>query len=152
VPNLWNVFLDTSVLFAAVLSESGGARLIFKLGEAGAIALWVSPWVLSEAEAVIQRKSPASRPLLALLLHQAQVQVAPPASQAHLQTALGAVSYRPDAQVLAEALAASAQYFVSLDRQHLVGNPHLAGFAYPVGTPGDFLAWYRAQSVRPPCP
>ena len=29
------VFLDTSALFAAVHSDTGGARLILKLGEAG---------------------------------------------------------------------------------------------------------------------
>ena len=40
------VFLDTSVLFAAVHSETGGARLILKLGEAGVVSLWVGPWVL----------------------------------------------------------------------------------------------------------
>jgi len=50
------VFLDTSVLFAAVYSKTGGSRLILKLGEAGAVQLWVGPWVLREAEGVIKRK------------------------------------------------------------------------------------------------
>ena len=34
------VFLDASALFAAVYSETGGARLLFKLGEAGAIEFY----------------------------------------------------------------------------------------------------------------
>ena len=40
------VFLDTSVLFAAVLSETGGSHLILKLGEAGALPLLVGSRVL----------------------------------------------------------------------------------------------------------
>ena len=62
------VFLDTSVLFASVWSEEGGSRLILKLGEAGAISISVGPWVLREAEAVLQRKAPHLRARLALLL------------------------------------------------------------------------------------
>ena len=67
------VFLDTSALFAAVLSETGGARQLLKLGEAGVIALWVGPTVLAEIDAVLARKSPASKTRLALLLDRAGV-------------------------------------------------------------------------------
>jgi len=68
------VFLDTSVLFAAISSASGGARLILKLGEAGVLSLWVGPWVLREAEAVLARKSPKSKACFALLLDRARIQ------------------------------------------------------------------------------
>jgi len=135
------------VLFAAVLSDTGRARLILKLGEAGALALWVGPWVLREAESVLRLKSPRSKPLFALLLDRASVQVAGEATQEALQQALAAVDYLPDAQVLAEALALGADYLVSLDRRHLVGNPRLAALPLPIGTPSDFLAWYRARLV-----
>ena len=43
-------FLDTSVLFAAILSPTGGARAILTLAEQDAIRLWVGPVVLQEAE------------------------------------------------------------------------------------------------------
>lgn len=137
------VFLDTSVLFAAVWSESGGSRLILKLGEAGTVTLWIGPAVLKEAEAVLRRKSPESRPHMALLLDWAQVKVGPEAGAEALAQALAAVDYSPDAQVLAEALEIGADYFVSLDQQHLVGNPRTESLPITVGTPGDFLAWYR---------
>jgi len=148
------VFLDTSVLFAAVWSESGGSRLILKLGEAGAVALWIGPTVLQEAEAVLRRKSPESRPHMALLLDRAQVQVGPEAGTGALAQALSAVDYLPDAQVVAEALEIEADYLVSLDQQHLVGNPRTEGLPVTVGTPGDFLEWYRqhlteGESVQP---
>jgi predicted nucleic acid-binding protein len=139
------VFLDTSVLFAAVWSESGGSRLILKLGEAGAVALWVGPTVLREAEAVLSRKSPESRPHMALLLDRAQVQVGPEAGEENLAQALSAVDYPPDAQVLAEAVEVGVNYFVSLDQKHLVGNPRTKSLPVAVGTPGDFLDWYRQR-------
>jgi len=141
------VFLDTSVLFAAVWSESGGSRLILKLGEVGALSLWVGPCVLQEAEAVLKRKSPESRPHMALLLDRAQVQVGPEAGTEALAQAQPAVEYGPDAQVLADALELNAGYFVSLDREHLVGNPGTERLPFVVGTPGEFLEWYRHRLV-----
>jgi len=142
------VFLDTSVLFAAVHSETGGARLILKLGEAGAIQLWVGPWVLREADAVLDRKSPDSKALFAVLLDRARVRVGPDAERDALEAATAAIAYLPDAQVVAEALTVGAGYFVSLDRAHLVGNPSADRLPFPMGTPGDFLAWFRAWLVE----
>ena len=68
VETKFKVFVDTSALFSAVHSESGGERLFLKLGEAGAISLWIGPWVLEEAEAVLDRKSPGSKAYFVLLL------------------------------------------------------------------------------------
>ncbi|RME50347.1 MAG: hypothetical protein D6796_03115 [Caldilineae bacterium] len=46
-----------------------------KLGEAEAVSLWVGPWVLREAERVLNRKSPKSKGYFALLLDRSKVQV-----------------------------------------------------------------------------
>ena len=105
--------------------------------------LWVGPWVLREADAVLQRKFAESRASLALLLDRARVQVGREAKPEALEKALNAVAYLPDAQILAEALEIEIDYFVSLDRKHLVGNPRCADLPFAVGTPGDFLEWYR---------
>ena len=102
------MFLDTSVLFAAAWSQGGGARLILKLGEARALSLWVGPWILREADAVLRLKSEGSRAFLALLLDRAQVQAGPEAGNEALEKALSAVEYPPDAQELAEALEVGA--------------------------------------------
>ena len=139
------IFLDTSVIFAGPQSESGGARLILKLGEAGAVVLWIGPMVLREIEAVVGRKSPASKTLLALLLDRAQVQVGPEASAGALDQAQAAIEYLPDAQAVAEALVTGVDYLVSFDRKHLVDNPQAAQLPFPIGTPADFLAWYRRR-------
>ena len=139
------VFLDTSALFAAVLSATGGARQLFKLGEAGVITLWVGPTVLAEMDAVLTRKSPGSKGALALLLDRAKVQIGPAPAPAMQAQAQAVVTYPPDAGVVAEALTAQVDYLVSLDRQHLVDNPRNTALPFPVGTPGDCLAWLRAR-------
>jgi hypothetical protein len=59
-----------------------------------------------------------------------------------------AVDYAPDAQVLAEALELNVKYLVSLDREHLVGNPRTETLPFSVSTPGEFLDWYRHHVVR----
>jgi predicted nucleic acid-binding protein len=139
------VFLDASALFSAVHSEIGGARLILKLGEAGAVELWIGPWVLREVEAVLERKSPSSKPYFALLLDRSRIQVGQEADAAALEAASAVVAYRPDAQVLAEALSLNVDYLVSFDREHLVGNPQTAPLPLIIGTAGDFIAWFRMR-------
>jgi predicted nucleic acid-binding protein len=139
------VFLDTSALFAAVLSEKGGSRLILKLGEARAVGLGVGPRVLHEADAVLTRKAAENKALFALLLDRAKVSVGPEPDDTALAQARTIVDYPPDAHIVAEALAAGADYLVSLDRKHLVGNPRTPDLPFPIGTPGDFLAWLRVH-------
>lgn len=139
------VFLDTSALFAAVYSATGGARLILKLGESGVIALWVGPQVLKEAEAVIARKSPRSKAYFALLLERSHIKISDKPGETALRQATAAIKYLPDAQVVAEALTVEADYLVSFDHKHLLGNPRTMALPCKLGTAGDFLAWYRKK-------
>ena len=74
VPKNLRIFLDTSVVFAAVLSPIGGARKLFLLAEAGIIRPVVGPTVLKECDEVIRRKAPGSLPTLAQLLAAAQME------------------------------------------------------------------------------
>jgi len=48
MPARFSVFLDTSALFAGIWSAEGGARLVLRLAEVGAIRLLVSSQVLDE--------------------------------------------------------------------------------------------------------
>jgi predicted nucleic acid-binding protein len=148
MPARISVFLDTSALFAGIWSAEGGGRMILKLGEAGAIRLLVSPKVLEEVESVLRRKAPDDLGLLALLLARSGVEVVPSPTPKAVQDSHALIGHPGDAQVLAAAWVVEVDYFVTLDRRHFLDNPVLIdAVPFPVGTPGDFLAWYREQLV-----
>lgn len=146
MPARISVFLDTSALFAGIWSAKGGSRMILKLGEAGAIRLLVSPQVLDEIESALRRKAPDMLGLLALLLDRSGIEVVPSPMSKVVQDSQALTGHLGDAQVLAAAWVARADYLVTLDRKHFLDNQALkATVPFPVGTPGDFLAWYRTQ-------
>jgi predicted nucleic acid-binding protein len=133
------VFLDTSVLFAAVLSPTGGARKLFLLAEAGVLKLVVGPTVLKECDEVIRRKAPGSASRLAQLLAEAQTETSDAPSKQQIKTALSYVRYAPDARVLAEAIQAKPDWFVTHDKEHFLKSRSKIKLAFEIGTPGDLI-------------
>ena len=55
-----NVFLDSSVAFAASLSATGASRIVFDLASRQGWRLLVSPWILREVRDNLAGKSPES--------------------------------------------------------------------------------------------
>lgn len=148
MPAKVRAFLDTSALFAGIWSVGGGARMILKLGEAEAIRLLVSSQVLSEIEGTLRRKAPDLLGLLALLLDRSGVEVVPLPAPEVVQKSQALTGHPADAQILAAAWAVGVDYFVTLDQKHFLANPRLKeAVPFPIGTPGDFLTWYRGQFV-----
>ena len=148
MPARVRAFLDTSALFASIWSVEGGARMILKLGEAGAIRLLVSSQVLSEIEGTLRRKAPDLLGMLTLLLDRSGVETVPSPGMGAVQESQALTGHPGDAWVLAAAWAAGVDYFVTLDRKHFLDNPGLKeAVPFPIGTPGDFLTWYRGQLV-----
>jgi len=141
------LFLDTSALFAGIWSAQGGARMLLKLGEAGVVQLLVSAQVLEELETVIRRKAEGQLPTLALLLDRSQVSVASTAPL-ELQTSCRRLLSHPgDARILADAWHSQVDFLVTLDRAHFLDDPNLAQeVPFPLGTPGDCLAWLRGSA------
>ncbi|MFN8473614.1 MAG: PIN domain-containing protein [Anaerolineae bacterium] len=134
--------MDTSALFAGIWSAEGGARMLLRLGEAGVVQLLVSGQVLQEIESVVRRKAAAHLGALALLLDTARIEVVPPASSEVVEQCQSLTRYEADAVVLAAAWCDAVDFFVTLDRRHFLENDALRTAApFPVGTPGDALAW-----------
>lgn len=141
-----DVFLDSSAVFAAILSPTGGARQILRLGEVGQIHLLVSGAVLAEVERTLREKLPEHMANLALWLDAAHVAVVSAPRKAAVTRLRAWLAYAPDALVLAAAVSADADFFVTLDRKHFLGNaPLRAALPFPLGMPGDYLAWHRAR-------
>ena len=138
------IFLDTSALFAGIWSESGGARLILRLGEAGALQIVLSQQVLNELDDVLRRKAPHLLPVLARLLDRVQVEIAGQGSAEQYQVCLALSGNPADARILADAWMAGVAYLVSLNQKHILNRPELAKqLPYEIGTPGDFVQKFR---------
>ena len=133
------IFLDTSVIFAAVLSETGGARKLFRLGEAGVLQLIVGSNVLRECEQVVRRKAPASLPTLAYLLELGMVEITTRSTDDFVEQANAIVAYEPDAYVLAEAIGAEPDWFITHDKAHFLNANPDSSSAIRIGTPGDLI-------------
>ena len=142
-PTNLKVFLDSSVVFAAVLSPTGGARKLFQLGEAGLLRLFIGPNVLRECEEVVRRKSLVSLPTLAQLLAIGRVETTPAPTRKMVEIARSMVGYEPDAFVLAEAISAEPDWFVTHDKEHFLKEKQELKLSFAIGTPGDLI-----QSIK----
>jgi predicted nucleic acid-binding protein len=143
MPARAKIFLDTSVIFAAVFSPDGGSRLLFRLGEIGILDIWVGQSVIQEAEEVVRRKVPHTLPDLAILLSIVRTSLGSSPGIREYEQARELVHYLPDARVLAEAMCAAPDWFVILDRKHFLENRLLAKLPFRIGTPGDFLEAFK---------
>lgn len=137
------IFLDTSVIFAAILSHTGGARKLFLLAEAGILTLIVGPTVLLEAEEVVRRKAPGMLSTLAQLLAVSNVETSGRPSPAQVKSAKAYVQYAPDAKVLAEAICAQPDWFVTHDKAHFLKRRANIQLPFEMGTPGDVIQKFK---------
>ncbi|KAF0108256.1 MAG: hypothetical protein FD146_830 [Anaerolineaceae bacterium] len=139
-------FLDTSVIIAALMSPSGGARLLFHLSHAGAIQIVVGKGGLQETEEVLRRKASGLMGLLAQLLDEANVEIGAAPTSGQQAEAQSLLDYPPDASILAQAIASRCEWFVTHDKEHFLSNPALDELSFQIGAPGDIIAWLRQKT------
>jgi predicted nucleic acid-binding protein len=140
------IFLDTIVIFAAVLSESAGGRVLFRLGEVGVLQLIVGLNVLRECEEVVRRKAPASLPTLAYLLELGKVEITSRSPDEFIQQAKAIVVYEPEVCVLAEAMATEPDWFITHDKDHFLNANLGTNFTIRIGTPEDLIQALEDES------
>lgn len=120
--------------------------MLLQLAEAGAVQFLASRQVLEEMEDVLRRKAPASLGALALLLDTCRVEIVSPPDTQALELAGQWIAHPGDRAILASALWAEPDYFVTLDKKHFLRDDELRDvLPFPIGTPGDCLAWYRTK-------
>jgi len=141
--------MDTSALFAGIWSEGGGGRVLLRLGEAKKVTLLVSSQVLVEVERTVRTKAPHLISTAALFLVHSNVSVVSSPAQNLVDQCAALINYDNDAMVMAAALQAETEYFVTLDRKHFLDNVDLnAAMPFPLGTPGDALEWLRIRLIQ----
>lgn len=130
------VFLDSSVLFSAVNSPTGGSSKIFTLTS---IKLLTSKVVLTEVERNIREKLHTFHlERFFMLVDKLQILDQLPDKNL-IQKAKEAIVSK-DAVILAEAKQAKSDYLVTLDRKHFLTNSAISFFKpKKIVTPKMFL-------------
>jgi predicted nucleic acid-binding protein len=124
--------------------------MLFRLAEFKITQILIGSSVLSEADKALRRKAPQALGHLAIMLDEANCQIVDDAPWGEVESWNEIVDYLPDASVIATAIAAEAEYLVTLDRRHILSNKRLLQtLPFPVGTPCDCLAWLRTTLISP---
>ena len=109
----------------------------------------VGTTVLNECQDVVQRKVPASLPTLAQLLASASLETSQAPTKKQISVAEAHVQYAPDARVLAEAILARPDWFVTHDKEHFLKHRSRIDLPFELGTPGDVLQRYKDEFILP---
>jgi predicted nucleic acid-binding protein len=137
------VFLDSSALIAGLASPTGASNAILTLAEAEIITLVVSEEVLVEVERNLQEKLPRALPEYRRFLATCPLEKGAVPSGAEVAAARQII-HPDDAPILAAAMALGIDYLVTFNRKHFLDDPEVARKSHlRLGTPGDFLAWFR---------
>lgn len=146
-PATLRVFVDTSVIFAAIhgryhdpeaTNPAGASLTLCELGRATVVDLVVSELVLEEARSVLRRKLPEAVSQLDGFIALSARSVEAPSPDLVNQF-LGSVSDPSDAPVLASAAASGCRFLVTLNPRHF---PSSYG-GTEVVTPGEFIRIIR---------
>ena len=136
-------FVDTSVLFSAIYSPSGGSRRLITDAINKEIELVISEDVATELKAAFTEDYPQLVPAVVAL-----IEVTPfdyvTITQEQRDMAAEVVPDPDDAHIVAAAKHSNARALVTLDRKHLLNKPAVAEFVgMVVITPGQAIALYR---------
>jgi predicted nucleic acid-binding protein len=138
----WKVFLDTSALIAGVVSATGAARELLRLGEARVIDLVVSRQVLTEADRNISSKLPSILADYQMLLEYLGLAIVEDASAQQVREATLVIHHK-DAPILAAARQANVDYLVSWNTRHFHTEKVRRFVRFAIVTPGEFLQHFR---------
>lgn len=141
-----SLFLDSSALFAGIISAEGAARALLLLAEAEQITLLISEQVVAETERALARKAPRALADLRRAILASKVQIVRDPERETVQANLDLIRHPADAPILLAAMQAKVEYLVTLNRVHFLEDPGVAQRSgLQIGTPGDALAWLRQR-------
>jgi predicted nucleic acid-binding protein len=134
-----SVFLDSSVLYAAVFSATGPARRLMLKGLAGSVHLTISDLVLEETKRNLTKNAPAALPYFAIIADLLSPQAIRP-TKADVLHAAHIVHFK-DAPIVAAAAKANADYLATHDVKHLIAQSRTIAQAYGITvlTPAELL-------------
>ena len=138
------IFADASVLVAGAGSRTGASRAVLVMAEIGLYRLVVSRQVLDEAERNLRKKLPAALPVFAELMMAINPEVVPDSGLEEVIRWQSVIEPK-DAPILAAAVAASPDRFLTLDVKDFIEPTHVAEKSgLRIETPAEFVQAVRA--------
>ncbi|MCD6412359.1 PIN domain-containing protein [bacterium] len=139
------VFLDSSVVIAAVLSFSGSSFALIRNSLFKNYQLFLLEYVLEECFRVLYIKYPTKLPILIAFLTAFPFQIAKDPSQKEVEKVIDIINPE-DAPILAGAIKYQAKYLITLDKKDFLVQK-VIGFAekhkISVITPKEFLSKFN---------
>jgi len=140
------IFMDSSTLFAAVLSSTGAARELVRLAANDEIHLVISEDVTTEINRNIGLKAPELMTLLDRLLAVADPEIVPSPTKAAVWAAEEFFAQK-DAFIIAAAIDANVDFVATFDRKHLIDPEEVSlKSGLIIDTPGHILKQLRRQN------
>ncbi len=141
-----NLFLDSSALFAGIVSSTGAARALLLLSESDQIIITISEQVVAETERAIARKVPKALADLRKTILASKAQIVHAPTTAEVNANLQLISHQSDVPILVAAMKAEVDYLVTHNRIHFIDDISVAEKSgLRIGSPGDALARVRRQ-------
>jgi predicted nucleic acid-binding protein len=138
------IFADASVLIAGAGSRTGASRAVLVMAEIGLYRLVVCRQVLDETERNLRKKLPAALPVFAELMMAINPELVPDPGPKEVIRWQALIEPK-DAPILAAAVAASPDRFLTLDVKDFVEPTHVAEKSgLRIETPAEFVRAVRA--------
>ena len=136
------VFLDTNVIFSGLYSSEGPAGIILEHFINGKLLVVISQQVLEEVIGTIKEKLPESLPALRRLLLSVTLEIVKNPVPDEIARWSRVIMHPEDAIILAAAIAAQPDYFITGDK-HFLENPEiLERSGLSIVNPAQFLGCF----------
>lgn len=137
------VFLDSSILFAASYSQTGGSTAIINLAKKGKLLLFSSRFAIKEAERNLSKKAKEHHlDRFYQILEEVKITLVDVKRDLAKKT-FGKMTGEKDAPILAAAIKSKANFLLTFDRKHLL-TPKVKRKSFPiiVLTPEELIKKY----------
>ena len=135
------VFIDSSIIIAAVLSPSGGSFRLIRESLFKNYTLLISDYVLEESIRILKTKFPEKTYILPILLENFRFKMTKDPSEKEVEKLIDIIDFK-DAPILAAVIKYKTDYLITLDKKHFL-NQKVLEFArdkkISILTPKEFL-------------
>ncbi|PJB99273.1 MAG: hypothetical protein CO077_02570 [Candidatus Nealsonbacteria bacterium CG_4_9_14_0_8_um_filter_35_12] len=135
------IFLDSSVIIAAILSSTGGSFRLIRESFFNNYNLLISDYVLDECIRILNKKYPTKANILTLFLTNFNFKILRDPPEKEIENLIEIINFR-DTPILAAALKYKSNYLATLDKKDFL-NPKVLEFAkkkkLAIITPKEFL-------------